>query len=291
MATIRTMANQILIGRVGQTTYYARKGQQVARQSRNNSNFGDGASRTEAQMSRRVKWSNLVNLYKNFAYWMPKAFEGAQGGVTVYNRFMSLNVPLTAVNLTKSQAQSGASVLEAVYISRGQLPSIAVEPSTNFIASSVSVGDFQLEAASTVGDLSAAILQNNSNWQDGDNLAWVNFFQDDDELGVPHVTSEYYEMTLDTTSTVLLSSLDATILGGLSANTSYVVISRERMASTYAGAAFVHTRKVNGSLKVSTQRVKVFDAATYTDYTTPQSEQMAIDSYGVDQSVPLDPGF
>lgn len=290
MATIRTMSNQILVGRVGQTTYYSRQGQQVARQARNNSNYGDSASRTYGQMSRRVKWSNLVNLYKSMQYWMPKAFEGASKGVTVYNKFMSLNVPITAVNLAKDVAQAGGCVLEPIYVSRGQIPSIGYQSEGQRFGTDIDLGDVTIGAAETVANVSASIIERNANYLAGDNIAVVHFFQDTDELGVPHVQTRYFELTIDTSSTVTFGDLAIFYDGGLTNIGNYLAINRQDLPSSLVGTVFIHTRKVGGSLRVSSQRVNVYSAASYSDYTTPQSEQMAIDSYGLDPSVPLDPG-
>lgn len=290
MATIRTMSNQILVGRVGQTTYYSRQGQQVARQARNNSNYGESASRTYGQMSRRVKWSNLVNLYKSMQYWMPKAFEGASKGVTVYNKFMSLNVPITAVNLAKDVAQAGGCVLEPIYVSRGQLPSINLLADRQLVGTDIDLYDQIIGASTTVAEVSAAIIQRNPDYIEGDNIALIHFYQDTDELGVPHVQTKYYELTLDTSSTVVFGDLAIFYDGGLTKDANYMAINRQDLPSHAVGTVFIHTRKVGGSLRVSSQRVFVYSAASYSDYTTPQSEQMAIDSYGLDPSVPLDPG-
>ena len=82
MAKIRVMSNQRRVGRVGDTTYYVRDGEQIARQSQNNSNYGATASRTPAQMSRRVKWANLVNLFKGMKSWQPKAYDFKKKGQT-----------------------------------------------------------------------------------------------------------------------------------------------------------------------------------------------------------------
>lgn len=291
MATIRTMSNQILVGRVGQTTYYSRKGQQVARQSRNNSNYGEGASRTFGQMSRRVKWSNLVNLYKVFMPWMPKAFEGAAGGVTVYNRFMSLNVPISVVNLTKSQATTGASVLEPVFVSRGQLASIATSVVSGSYRSDIATTIATITATTTVGEFSADIVQQNPGFLDGDNIAMVLFSQDTDNLGAPHVASRYFELTLDSSSQVLLQSTSVVANGGLKSDGGVLSVDVLASLGSDAGAVFIHTRKVGGSLRVSTQKVVVALSSIYEDYATPQAQQEAIDSYGVDPNVPLDPGF
>lgn len=292
MAIIRTMANQILIGRVGQTTYYSREGKQVARQSRNNSNFGPSASRSEAQMTRRVKWSNLVNFYKANLFWMPRAFENAGSGVTVYNKFMSVNVPLSSVNLSKSLATAGACVAEPIYVSQGQLPNIEVGTSyLNGFNTSIQVHEDSVSVYATVGDLSSAIVRLNPQFQDGDNIAFVCVQQIVDELGVPRVMTRYYEFTLDIYSDNDLLLVPVVRDGILRySEDSYLNVYSQAAVFSFEAVAVIHTRKVQGVLKVSTQKLVLRSTETYEEYTSPQSRQEAIDSYGVDSGVPLDPG-
>lgn len=292
MAIIRTMANQILIGRVGQTTYYSREGKQVARQSRNNSNFGPSASRSEAQMTRRVKWSNLVNFYKANLFWMPRAFENAGSGVTVYNKFMSVNVPLSSVNLSKSLATAGACVAEPIYVSQGQLPNIEVGTSyLNGFNTSIQVHEDSVSVYATVGDLSSAICRLNPQFQDGDNIAFVCVQQIVDELGVPRVLTRYYEFTLDIYSDNDLLLVPVVRDGILRySEDSYLNVYSQAAVFTFEAVAIIHTRKVQGVLKVSTQKLVLRSTETYDEYSSPQSKQEAIDSYGVDAGVPLDPG-
>ena len=52
-------------GGAGGYTFYVRGGEQVIRQRKNNSNYGETASRTYAQMIRRIRWGNLVNVFKS----------------------------------------------------------------------------------------------------------------------------------------------------------------------------------------------------------------------------------
>lgn len=291
MATIRTMANQLLEGRVGQTTFYARKGIQVARQSKNNSNYGAGASRTLPQMSRRVRWANLVNLYKVFKFWMPKAFEGAQGGVTVYNRFMSLNTNTSFVALTKTEALQGASVCEGVNLSRGSLPSIGYIQTDSNYSTDIVVSMAEITEATTVGALSTDIIENNADFTDGDNIALVSCVNTLDSNNIPHVRCMYNELTLDTTSTVLVTSLPIHDKAGLAVIAGHLGCTVGAASQNTGGLAFIHTRKVSGRLQVSSQFLNGIDFTMYSQYTSDAQIQKAIDSYGVDPNVPLDPGF
>lgn len=280
------------VGRVGAYSMYVRRGEQVVRQRKNSSNYGAEASRSLAQQSRRVLWSNLVNFYKVNASWMAKAYEGLKPGQTIYNRFMQLNMDRSAVALTKQDAFAGASVCDAFTISDGKLPPITlgITSAEGITPTSISVGDIASPAGVTIGELSAAIIANNSDFQDGDNIALVMFIQTFWAGDVPRVQPRYSEFTLDSSSDADLITLDmfgyelATISGRK------LAMNSSDDAGDYAGFVFIHTRKSSG-LQVSPQKIKMVDTTVLDQFSTATAKQAAIDSYGVDASVPLDPNF
>ena len=291
MAKIRVMSNQRRVGAVGDTTYYVRDGEQIARQSKNNSNYGAGASRSEAQQRRRVKWANLVNFYKACQFWMPKAFESVKPGQTMYNKFMQLNINESQVGLTKDMAQSGCAVLQPYQVSKGSLPAIEVGGNdvTAVYVTSIRVTQ-AISGSTTVGALATDIIANNQEFQNGDNIAIVCFNWFKDAQQYPYVRSAYYEVTLNTSSTVALSA--ALPAGTLtkSASDTLGIITPDGVLDPHA-ITVIHTRKVSGQLKVSTSFISSPDFGYANDYTGEEWIQECIDSYGVDIEVPLDPNF
>lgn len=280
------------VGRVGAYSMYVRRGEQVVRQRKNSSNYGEEASRSLAQQSRRVLWSNLVNFYKVNASWMAKAYEGLKPGQTIYNRFMQLNMDKSAVALTKQAAFAGASICDAFTISDGKLPPIGLGTTSaeGITPTTISVGDIASPAGVTIGELSAAIIANNSDFQEGDNIALVMFIQTFWAGDVPRVQPRYSEFTLDSSSDADLNTLDmfgyelATISGRK------LAMNSSDDAGDYAGFVFIHTRKSSG-LQVSPQKIRMVDTSVLDQFSTATAKQAAIDSYGVDASVPLDPNF
>lgn len=278
-------------GGAGGYTFYVRDGEQVVRQRRNNSNYGESASRSESQQLRRVKWGNLVNFYKIMKSWQPKAYESKSKGQTDYNIFMSLNINNAPVSLTKQMVLQGCAVVYAYNVSRGSLPKIEralLDPAegkvmaiklTQAISSSTSVGQFATD-----------VIANNPEFQANDNLAFIIFNNTQDSENFPYATSVYKEVTLDPTSTALLSSVigsgrfEKTTAGNLLVNVGAA-------DSHEAGFVLIHTRKVSGSLQVSTQYIITTGEEFHQEYSSPQWEQTCIDSYGVDVDVPLDPSF
>lgn len=280
------------VGRVGAYSMYVRRGEQVVRQRKNSSNYGEEASRSLAQQTRRVRWANLVNFYKVNAQWMAKAYEGLKPGQTIYNRFMQLNMDKSAVALTKQAAFAGASICDAFTISDGKLPPIGLGTTSaeGITPTTISVGDIASPAGVTIGELSAAIIANNSDFQEGDNIALVMFVQTYWAGDVPRVQPRYSEFTLDSSSDDDLNTLDmfgyelATISGRK------LAMNSSDDAGDYAGFVFIHTRKSSG-LQVSPQKIRMVETTVLDQFSTATALQAAIDSYGVDASVPLDPNF
>lgn len=282
-------------GRIGNTTYYVANGQQIARQSKNNSNYGDGASRSDAQQLRRVRWANLVNAYKAMSFWMPKAYESKKSNQSDYNKFMQLNINTSTVALTKDMAANGCAVWESWQVSQGSLVPI------NLIADSLGIGvasDIKLSAAisdsTTIAALSADIIANNPAFRDGDNIAQVIFYTDLDPRGYPYSTCRYYEFTLNTQNTALLSTLPVSEVMSSSTLSGQKLLAAKQGAEIVnlaEGFAWVHTRKVEGKLIVSSQSIYIQYDTFINQFSTQAAIDAAIASYGVEQDVPLDPSF
>lgn len=291
MAKIRVMSNQRRVGRVGDTTYYVRDGEQIARQSRNNSNYGESASRTESQQRRRVRWANLVNFYKACAYWMPKAFENVKPGQTMYNKFMSLNINESVVGLTKDMAQSGCSVVERFQVAKGSLPMIELMRGDELFNTKTSIViRTAITSSTTIGQLAADIITNNAEFLEGDNLAVVSFTNANDAQSYPYTRSVYKEITLSTASTELLSTIFSEGVIGKSQD-DHLAFDGAPHDVNMTMLAVIHTRKVSGSLKVSTCFVYYEYNDLVDEFSGEQWIQECIASYGVDQDVPLDPSF
>lgn len=284
MAIIRNAANTLKKGRVGQTTYYISKGQQVARQSRNDSNYGETARRTELQQNRRVLWANLVQFYKISARWMPKAFESKRPGQTDYNKFMAVNVPSARIPLTKSQAEAGACVVDGFLVSQGSLPSIEVTKVGNAWITNLMIGSLNITATTTVTNLTEALIANNANIREGMQLSFASYQQMVDPLGTPRVNCRLYEVTLSLNdSSKLRDHIPA--LGSSSVDNA---IGTSEDVPT-GGFAWILSELQNGTLRTSTQLLTVNNSVLIAQMTTAAQLKAATDSYGVDSEVILNP--
>ena len=290
MAKVRVSTNPLYEGGAGGYSFYVRKAEQVVRQRKNNSNYGESASRTRAQMERRVKWGNLVNIYKLMQSWQPKAYEAKKGGQTDYNAFMSLNINRAEVALTKDMVAVGCCAIPSLQISRGSLPPIEFVPGASLPAGqTVNIKLSQaISSSTTVGAFSTDVIANNPAFQNGDNIAVIVMTNWKTLQGYPYGASDYKEVTLDTSSTALLE--DAVGEGRFVKGTNdYLNFIYGTDGSNECAGALIHTRKVNGSLLVSTQTMWGSRVAIWEEFTGGEWVDECIATYGLDSEVPLDP--
>ena len=297
MAKSRVTTNPMYTGGAGGYSFYVRKGEQVIRQRKNNSNYGSGASRTYAQMIRRIKWGNLVNVFKAMKSWQPKAYDSKKQGQTDYNIFMQLNINRATAALTREMCLSGCAVIEPCQVSRGSLPPIALAlaGSGNQYVSDIVISN-AIAGSTTVGQLSADIIANNPQFQEGDNLAFCFFYNwKDSRVEWPFVSTRYTEITLDTTSATVVNSIPAldnrlskSTGGNLQASWS---AGTPLSPNNEVGMVLIHTRKSASMLAVSSQEIVVNGNSILSSFVGNDWYQTCIDTYGLTDEVPLDPSF
>ena len=297
MAKSRVTTNPMYVGGAGGYSFYVRGGEQVIRQRKNNSNYGAGASRTMAQMIRRIRWGNLVNVFKGQKSWQPKAYDSKTKGQTDYNIFMALNINRATVGLTKEMCESGCAVIESYQVSRGSLPPIALSASgsgsyyVTDIKTTITIG-----SSTTVGQLAADIIANNPQFKEGDNIAFISFNNWlAPRVEWPYAASSYSEITLESSSTVLLSAVP--VVGGrLSKDTNgnlQVSFSSSGSYDTSREVGFVaiHTRKTASILEVSSQEILMNPNSLVPTFSGAAWDATCINTYGLTDEVPLDPSF
>lgn len=284
MGVIRNSANRIIKGRVGDMTYYISNGQQVARQALNNSNYGATAMRTDAQQNRRVRWSNLVNFYKLSKRWMKKAYESKEGKQSDYNKFMQLNVNSARIALTKTQAVQGACIIDAFQVTQGTLTPIEITKVGSQYKTSLSLGSLTIDDNTTIGDFTAALVNNNPSVLEGMQLSMVSYQQSVDSQGIARAICTFYEVTLNSESTekirdYLPAFCSQSLQGYLATNDNI----------SLGGFAYILSNQVNGKILVSSQVLTVNNAALISQYSSATQFNEAVDSYGVTNEVILSP--
>lgn len=284
-------------GGAGGYSFYVRDGEQVVRQRKNNSNYGSTASRSYAQMIRRIRWGNLVNVFKAIKSWQQKAYDAKRYGQTDYNIFMQLNINKVTVGTTKEMNEGGAGIVEAYQVSRGSIPPIGytVNTTTHLWITDIAILN-AITFQTTIGELSTDILANNPTFQEGDNIAFI-FMQNwmDSRVEWPFVQSKYTEITLNKTNTALVSDIPVIgeRLSQSSDNTIQILYTEpgQYVVGSEVGFAAIHTRKSSGNLQVSSQSILMNTQNIIQNFSGAEWDDTCIQTYGLDAEVPLDPNF
>lgn len=238
--------------------------------------------RTTQQMTQRVKWSNLVNLYRANRSWMKYAFETKKTNQSEYNKFMSLNVASSAIYLPKNVAAAGGCVVNDYIVTQGSLSSIETTKVTGGWASNIFLpAGFQLSSSTTIQQLAAAVLPLNPAINEGDQLSFIRMTQQvNGATGVPFVVVRKYEVIISSTDTRLVGSFLPLDYIVTKANGSDLSIGVEDSGNA-GGFVLILSRTIGGRTYVSSQRVIVANnTATISYYTGAAALQRAIDSYG-----------
>lgn len=238
--------------------------------------------RTLAQMEQRTKWANLVNFYRANASWMKYAYETKKTNQSEYNKFMSLNVPSARIYLPKSIASQGGCVVDAYQMTQGSLASIEVQEGDNrWLTNLMLPAGSEFGPLSTVGEVSAALIQQNPAIREGDQLSFIRLTQQvNSNTGVPFVVVRKYE--------VIISSNDfRPFYDFMPADYIEFHESGGQMALTVedsgnaGGFLLILSRTIGGKTYVSTQSIIVANnAALIAQYSSAAAQQAAIDSYG-----------
>ena len=286
MAISRNNLSMKLTGRVGAYSYYTTTGgRQIARVAQNSSNYGESATRTEPQQMRRSKWGNLVNFYKLNKTFFRRAFESKSSNQSDYNKFMSVNLPTARVALTKNDYSLGGCVLDSFRVSEGSLRGITDSYKAGALKSVIECTLTGSLAAKTIGELSTDLLAVNSFLLEGDQITYVYWRQFVTVDRVPRFYTEYFEITLDKSSAVKLSSLPNNDI--VYAEDGFLM---GEMDYEGALAAFVLSRQSKGSLQVSTETAILNSDIYLRQWTGEEAEKKAIASYGVNDTAMLEPG-
>lgn len=290
MAIIKNGLSMMMRGKVGAFSYYVSETRQIVRQAQNNSNFGATATRSPQQQSRRVMWANLVNFYSANKGWMKKAFEDLKPGVSVFNRFMQLNIPNAHVALTKAQAASKMWIVSPYVVSQGSLSSPAIGPWDEAYKTNIKT-TVATSANMTVAQLSADIIANNPDYLNGDAVVAVMFngnsYSAEEYSGIAELPSyKYYEFVINISDNRTFAE----------AYPEWDILSNgfllNKRLEDGTGYTYIHTRKQNGKLFVSTSEVKTNRSSLENSETWGSSTQVAeaTESYKVETPVMLLPG-
>lgn len=278
MAIVKTGNMYGQVGRLGQDVYYTAYGETRSRTLA----AAVTNPRTVSQMNQRVKWANLVNLYRVLQPMMKYAFETKSKNQSEYNKWMSLNVTNSRIYLTKQFASFGSCVVDNYYITQGSLPSIEfIQNGTSFISNIILDDGTEGPSGMDVNELSLNILRNNPGIREGDQLSLIQLTQmTNPTTGAPYVLMRKYEMLISRTDTRpvedffpanVLDSTEATEDCRLQCN----------FQNTTGGFAMILSRTTGGKTFVSTQKILTYgNSSIIAQYSSLAALNAAIRSYG-----------
>lgn len=261
-------------GKVGDVVLTRMGGQQVERAYNKNPKN----PQSKSQQLQRTKLANLVNFYRRGRSLLNHSFTNRPASQSSYNQFVSRNIGVTPIRLTRAQAAAGASIVGPYIISDGVLQPIQVTGGGVDAVTNIAVGGLTInDETTTVGQLSAAIIANNADWQEGDQLTYVSVVQNGGvDGGDPFAQFSYIEMDLVPSDTTLLRSLMPTyalsVRNGFIGHGEYVAD---------GGYAWIHSRKSSaGALQASRQSLILTANTLYADYASSEQTNAATRSYG-----------
>lgn len=270
MAILRGVIRKMR-GSVDEMTFRELKGQTTV-----SAKVGPNNSKTFPQMARRVRWANIVNFWRAMSNLDRPSFESKPRTWSDFNAFMSANIDGTPVYLTAEEARQGAVVVAAYQITRGSLPSIAMNAGTGDVpVSNIRLGNLVIDQDTTLKQFSLAVINNNPQFLNGDQISCFIFTQAQNSVtGVPYADFQAYEVTLNTMD-------EETLLSDLVPANGFTTVDAKLGCSSavVGGVCYVQSRKSANRILVSSQTLFV-NNSLLAQYQTAAKRTEAIASYG-----------
>lgn len=165
--------------------------------------------RSARQMDRRTQWGNLAAIYKQFDSMLRRGYENLPPQMSVFNAFIQANIDVVKVYITKTIRLDGGAILAPYQITRGSLPSISMtKNASNILVSSINLGSLTINADTTIGQFSQAVIDNNETFEEGDQITFFHGTQSIDAVTrVPRATIRGYKVVLSTAEDTKLWSV------------------------------------------------------------------------------------
>lgn len=273
MAKLNRGFNQVALnGSVGAVTYVYRKGTTIAKQKVPPK---VKAKQTPKLMATRMRWANLVRMWQalNSVGWHP-SFKSVEGLQSDYNAFVKRNFSRGPVYLPKDVVMQGGGVVGPAQVTEGELASIGGFMVNGLFTSTIDMGGTDIGASTTLQTFSQAIVQNNPDWENGDQLTLVVLRQGGSNVA-PVIVPEIHEITLNVED-------NGTLLGDL-VEANYLDASNGRLGvggTIVGGACFVHSRETAGGTIVSTETLALANTETLNRFQGGTAFETAVKSYG-----------
>lgn len=269
-------------GKLGSMVLYRSKGEQKAR-----TYIKTVANpKTAQQLNQRSQLSNIIAMYRAVKADIKNGFEDRKPRESTYNAFVRANLNVVKVFLTKEQAAAQACIASPYTVTRGSVRPIGITGVGENAVTDIALGDLAIDGATTVAQLSSAMVENNSGISYGMKLSYLSVVQINNvNTGFPMCSAFMYGMTL--------SGNDDTLIADVLPIQAYSIINgflaHGARVATGAFCWILSKKDEIGTLKVSTQSLIVTSGATYSQYTGNVAMSRAALSYGSQSPIPLSP--
>ena len=245
-------------------------------------------AKTELQQKQRLKWANIIREYQVLQPYMKLAFGGTRNGRNDYNKFMSTNLSMAPVYLTKAGANAGMCIVAPYEITHGTIRSIAVSGKGKKAVTDIRLGTLNITETTTVAEFSNAVVLNNKLYNYGDQITYFLVHQVVNEVtNIPMAEVDACCIVLDKSSEAkLLSLVD---VRGFSVQEKHLAAQADNDFGNH-GMVWIHSRKQSAKTLVSTQNL-ICENSLLTVYQSKEAYTDAILSYGGAKEAFLTPSY
>jgi hypothetical protein len=231
---------------------------------------------SQAQLAQKSRFSNIVAAYQLMADFLIGSYEPKLQKVSFYNLFIKYNFGKVNVYLTKEEAEAKSCVVAPYSISHGTLPPIEMSAQGNNLVSSIRLPQgFTITDATTMGEVSIALLSANSFMHIGDQVSIVHLLQSFSDSGIPYVSMKLHKIIITPQDQILFRAL-------IPQSVFQIINGRVGADATEAGGiAYILSRRVANKLHLSTQHIALTPGNTvYQEYSSEAKKKEAVESYG-----------
>ena len=273
-----------LNGSVGNLTFRQNGGQTIVSEKITQTTN----AKTELQQKQRLKWANIIREYQVLQPYMKLAFGGTRNGRNDYNKFMSTNLSMTPVYLTKAEVNAGMCIVAPYEITHGTIRSIAVSGKGKKAVTDIRLGTLNITETTTVAEFSNAVVLNNKLYNYGDQITYFLVHQVVNEVtNIPMAEVDACCIVLDKSSEAkLLSLVD---VRGFSVQEKHLAAQADNDFGNH-GMVWIHSRKQSAKTLVSTQNL-ICENSLLTVYQSKEAYTDAILSYGGAKEAFLTPSY
>ena len=232
-------------------------------------------AKTELQLKHRMKWANIIREYQVLQPYMKLAFGGTRNGRNDYNKFVSTNLSMIPVYLTKAEVNAGMCIVAPYEITQGNVKSITISGKGKKAVTDISLGTLSINSTTTVAEFSNAVVLNNKLYEYGDQITYFLVHQVVNEVtNIPMAEVDACCIVLDKSNEAkLLALVDAR---GFSVQEGCLAALASNDFGNH-GMVWIHSRKHNAKTVISTQYL-VCENKLLEQYQSDDAYQNAVES-------------